>query len=1043
MALETIYKTKNESGRYSCGDIGVTTEEWYGLLCYDKAEPYIDTLLAFMREPQHCGTCSAMAQKYNTPAQHYNAKVTNFAKWVQKRLGRFRVIGTDGNDTFWAIVMQEGWDTKQGFKWQLRNELVDALRIYLMKDLIGRFRNGKPFNGYDEAYKWQLIDDTENVSSIEIVKKIIGKNIIDNMRVDSVLKMLCESKENELKTCIDNLLDESKVLDNRIANFKSEMRAICPQSYTVCANDERTVASILTCRYPEKYTFYMDKVYKLIWQYFGYEHKSAGEKYSHFMSIIHKLSEDYGKEIQNIIKDDINTFQNKPDILAVQTLFWCMQDYMNNQLKSDMRFTWIPYYKEFAEKLLKFRQNRQSLLKSIYDNRDELYASYLHDEGGFDDLCVDIDPFSVFGLFNRGIRQENRINSTRVFKELLDISSDIPNDFEGVPIMNNQKSYFFGYKSRRGRKDIDNLWTLFEKLLQNENIEDIYNTVIKQYGINVNITMALFWIRPNDFLALDSTNREYLKSQYDIELPKKAPEYEEYMDLINDIKEKMANNTIKEKTFYELSANANHNGSEESDTDTVNWYDDIAEMLKRRKNIVLYGAPGTGKTHSIPEIAVRLCDNSNCSEYSREELMKRYEQLKHEKRIAFTTFHQSMDYEDWIEGLKPVCENNQVTYDIEKGIFKRLCEEAERPIVKDKHIGIADDALVWKVSLSGTGPNPVRKECMENGHIRIGWDYYGPVISEETDWNAHGGEGKRVLSAFIYDMKVGDVVMSCFSNQTIDAIGIVTGEYEFDDTYTNYKRVRKVNWILKDIEENIVDLNDGKSMTLSTVYRLNAITLDKVKSILEKYEKPSTMADNNQPYVMVIDELNRGNVSKIFGELITLLETDKRKGQKNAESVILPYSKKPFMIPNNVFIIATMNTADRSLGTLDYAIRRRFAFVACKPYALSEEEANGFDEELFKEVSSLFIANYSEYEESGWDQSFKLVPADTLSSEYRPEDVWIGQSYFIMTDDDGVDITSDRLLYEIIPLLEEYVRDGVLTEDANETIERLYQKAVE
>lgn len=939
--------------------------------------------------------------------------------------------------------MQEGWDTKQGFKWQLRDELVSALRIYLMKDLIERFRNGKPFNGYDETYKWQLIDDTENVSSIEIVKKIIGKNIIDNMRVDSVLKMLCESKENELKTCIDNLLDESKVLDNRIAHFKSEMRAICPQSYTVCANDERAVASILTCRYPEKYTFYMDKVYKLIWQYFGYDHKSAGEKYSHFMSIIHKLSEDYGKEIQNIIKDDINTFQNKPDILAVQTLFWCMQDYMNNQLKSDMRFTWIPYYREFAEKLVKFRQDRQPLLKSIYDKTDELYASYLHDEGGLNDLCVDIDPFSVFGLFNRGIRQENRINSTRVFKELLDISSDIPNDFEGVPIMNNQKSYFFGYKSRRGRKDIDNLWSLFEKLIGNENIEDIYNTVIKQYGINVNITMALFWIRPNDFLALDSTNREYLKSQYNIDLPRKAPEYEEYMDLINDIKEKMANNTIKEKTFYELSANANHNGREDSNSDTENWYDGITEMLKRRKNIVLYGAPGTGKTHSIPEIAVRLCDNSDCSDYSREELMKRYEQLKHEKRIAFTTFHQSMDYEDWIEGLKPVCENNQVTYNIEKGIFKQLCEDAERPIVKDKHIGIADDAVVWKVSLSGTGDNEVRTECMENSHIRIGWDDYGPVISEGTDWSIYNGEGKRILSAFVYDMKVGDVIMSCYSNQTIDAIGIVTGDYEFDDSFIYYRRVRKVNWILKGINENIVELNDGKTMTLGTVYRLNAITLDKVKYILEKYEKPSTMADNNQPYVMVIDELNRGNVSKIFGELITLLETDKRKGQKNAESVILPYSKKPFMIPNNVFIIATMNTADRSLGTLDYAIRRRFAFVACKPYALSEEEVNGFDEELFKEVSSLFIANYSEYEESGWDQSFKLVAADTLSSEYRPEDVWIGQSYFIMTDNDGEVITSDRLLYEIIPLLEEYVQDGVLNEDANETIERLYQKAVE
>ena len=103
----------------------------------------------------------------------------------------------------------------------------------------------------------------------------------------------------------------------------------------------------------------------------------------------------------------------------------------------------------------------------------------------------------------------------------------------------------------------------------------------------------------------------------------------------------------------------------------------------------------------------------------------------------------------------------------------------------------------------------------------------------------------------------------------------------------------------------------------------------------------------------------------------------------------------------------------------------------------------GFDEELFKEVSSLFISNYSEYEESSWAQSLKLIPAETLSSEYRPEDVWIGQSYFIMTNDEGEDITSDRLLYEIIPLLEEYVQDGVLSEEANETIERLYQKAIE
>lgn len=709
-----------------------------------------------------------------------------------------------------------------------------------------------------------------------------------------------------------------------------------------------------------------------------------------------------------------------------------------------MKFTWIQYYKEFAEKLLRFRNDRKPLLKLIYDNKDTLFVNYLHDEKGSDDLLTDIDPFTTFGLFNRNIKLQNRFISTKIFKELLDIESEIPKDFDGIPVLNNQKSHFFGFRSHRHNNDIENLWDLFVKVINGEDYEDAYNKVITQFIININITMALFWIRPDDFLALDSTNRKYLKEQYGVELPKRVPQYSEYMKLLNEIKQMMSNNKIKEKTFYELSANANSNSGSNNNIENYTWYDDVAQTLKRRKNIILYGAPGTGKTYSIPEIAVRLCDQSDCSEYDdREELIKRYEQLKQEKRISFTTFHQSMDYEDWIEGLKPVAENNQITYEIEKGIFKLLCEEAERPIIRDKHIGLAEDAVVWKVSLSGTGDNPVRKECMDNGHIRIGWDDYGPIISDETDWSIYNGEGKRILQAFVYEMKIGDIVMSCYSNQTIDAIGIVTSDYEFIETYSNYKRVRKVNWILKGINENIVTLNDGKTMTLGTVYRLNAITLDKVKSVLEKYKKPTTMVDNTLPYIMVIDELNRGNVSKIFGELITLLETDKRKGKKNEESVILPFSKKLFAIPDNVYIIATMNTADRSLGTLDYAIRRRFAFIACKPYSLAEDEVEGFDEDLFKEVSSLFISNYDEYQQSGWEQSFKLIPAETLSSEYSPEDVWIGQSYFIMTNDEGEDITSDRLLYEIIPLLEEYVRDGVLTEDANETIELLYQKALE
>lgn len=819
MAVKTLYKTINTNGEYSCGDIGVTTEEWLDILNDEKSKPYHEALLCFLRQKEHKATCTKVSQVYGKPAEHYNSKVYNFSKWVQNRLNRFSVKDADGKDTYWCITMQKGWDTKQGFQWQLRDELVEALRIYLMKALIDVLRNGKPFKGYYEEYKWDLLDRSEGKDVLAVFDGLRGKNIIDNPRTDSVIKYLVDNEADKTRVCCQHLTDESVPLNDRLAAFKSEIKALCPSKWKNTANDERTASGLLTCIYPATYTFYKDEIYQNICDYFGYTSRKAGKKYEHFLELVNGFVKSYGEEIQQIMLNEIKGFKNKPLNLAVQTLFWCMKDYMKEELDKKM-------------------------------------------------------------------------------------TTETNNSSKGT------------------------------------------------------------------------------------------------------------------------------------------WYDDVVRTWERRKNVVLYGAPGTGKTYDVPELAVRLCDPAfMAAEPSREEIVSRYNQLKMEKRIAFTTFHQSLDYEDWIEGLRPVVnENNQVTYEIESGIFKKLCEEAERPVVKDKQVGIADNAVVWKVSLAGTGDNPVRSDCMKNSYIRIGWDGYGPVISDETDWSIYNGEGKQILDAYINKMKIGDIVMSCYSSQTIDAIGVVGGDYEFDDSLPDYKRVRRVNWLVKNINENIVEMNDGKTMTLGTVYRLNSITLDNVKSILEKYNTSSKMEENDKAYVMVIDELNRGNVSKVFGELITLLEADKRKGRINAESVVLPYSKKGFHIPNNVYLIATMNTADRSLGSLDYAIRRRFAFIAEKPFGLDVE---GFDEELFEKVSSLFVKNFDDYKESGWDQTMKLESADTLSEEYKPEDVWIGHSYFLMQDEEGEDNTSNRLLYEIIPLLEEYVRDGVLTAETQDVIDELYKQATE
>ena len=702
-----------------------------------------------------------------------------------------------------------------------------------------------------------------------------------------------------------------------------------------------------------------------------------------------------------------------------------------------MSFTWVPYYKEFAEKLLQYQEDRASLCRLIYDHEDELLINYLHDEGGKDDRFTDIDPFTTFGLFNRGISKKNRVSSAALFKRLLNISADVPSDFDGVPLLNNQKSHFFGFRPDRKPDDIENLWRLFVKVVKKEDFENENNVLLGQFLIGVNITMALFWVRPEDFLAFDSSNRAYMKGRYGIVLPNRAPAYSAYMSILNDIKKKMKEGIIKEKTFCELSANA-YNGAMNGAGQTR--YDDIVGIWRRRKNIVLHGAPGTGKTYDVPELAVRLCDPRFMSNRrSREEIVNRYNQLKDDGRLTFTTFHQSLDYEDWIEGLRPVVnETSQVTYEIENGVFKRLCEAAERSKLEGNQYGISPDADVWKVSLKRTGDNDVRKDCMEKGYIRIGWDAYGDDISDETDWSIRNEKGKQILDAYVNKMKVGDIVMSCYSSKEIDAIGVITDDYRYDESLPAYKRIRPVHWLIKGKRENIVETNGGKEMVESTVYRLKSISLGDVEAILEKYGVFIELEKDDKPYVMVIDELNRGNVSKVFGELITLLEADKRKGSKNEESVKLPYSKKSFHVPDNVYLIATMNTADRSLGSLDYAIRRRFAFIAERPIGLEDDR---FNAELFEKVSRLFVKNFDAYKASGWDATMRLLPADTLSDEYKPEDVWIGHSYFLMQDEEGVDNSRERILYELIPLLEEYVRDGVLTADAQEVIDELYKQA--
>lgn len=393
--------------------------------------------------------------------------------------------------------------------------------------------------------------------------------------------------------------------------------------------------------------------------------------------------------------------------------------------------------------------------------------------------------------------------------------------------------------------------------------------------------------------------------------------------------------------FAEVLANSNEiqhkNGTEK----------DGAEKVKPTKkcfdkNLILYGPPGTGKTYSTAIYAVAICDGKNLDELTDyDAVMRRYNELKSEGRIAFTTFHQSYGYEEFIEGIKPKLGlvSEMLEYTIEDGIFKAFCNRAKAVKVQaTPETELKEEPRIWGMLLGGTGMTDLKKQCFENSEIRLGWsevddsDVDGDFIADDNaSWSA-----KHMVADFKNSMEIGDLVVVEKTNKSIDAIGVITGDYVYDESQSKYPRSREVKWLVKNIDYNVVPfLNGRKQLSRFSLFAFDYIGIGNILDILNKYQKnPIAEAEKEtKPFVFVIDEINRGNISKIFGELITLIEDTKREGMPEAASAILPYSGEPFSVPENVYLLGTMNTADRSIALMDTALRRRFSFEELMPDA--------------------------------------------------------------------------------------------------------------
>ena len=682
---------------------------------------------------------------------------------------------------------------------------------------------------------------------------------------------------------------------------------------------------------------------------------------------------------------------------------------------NEATFIWSEIYEEFATKLLEYKNDRKNLiskLQNVYEEID-MKLSKMESNGEI----LDIDPFTIFGLFNKGITDYNRKRILGEIAKQFNLKNKVPFSFEGIPLVNNLRSTFFNFAEERGENDINNLWEVFESAIRYADnptqgnklkIESTYNNVIKQKGIQWNITMGLYWIRPNTYINLDSKNREFIIKQKilpeqfikEVNQFKNVPNGEQYIQLCDLLLEKIKDGQYGYRDFKELSFIAyERNMSVDTVTQHNTQNTDIA------KNTILYGPPGTGKTYNTVMYAVAIIENKKLEEIKKEnytEVIDRYNKYKEDGLIEFTTFHQSYGYEEFIEGIKPVIHSDEedetdIQYEVVPGLFKKFCDIAGKPILRKEKcdIGINESPTIWKISLEGSGENSTRTECMKNEHIRIGYDEYGREITNLFK----GAAGRHILNYFINDMSIGDIVMSCYDCNTVDAIGVVTGEYEWHDEYPQYKRLRKVNWIAKGIKENIIKINNGSRLSNPTVYKLR-MDLSDVMEIIEKYSKNTIeVEEKKKNHVFIIDEINRGNISKIFGELITLIEPTKRIGQTEGQKVRLPYSQKLFGVPNNVYLIGTMNTADRSIATIDTALRRRFNFKEMLP-----------DSEI---LDGIYVEDVSIK-----DIFIKMNKRITVLFDREHT---LGHAYFLpLKDAPTIETLANIFENSIIPLLQEY-----------------------
>lgn len=700
-------------------------------------------------------------------------------------------------------------------------------------------------------------------------------------------------------------------------------------------------------------------------------------------------------------------------------------------MNSINNYAWVEFYSELATKLLEYTNDRQTLiikLQKVYTTIDMKLPKLEKDN-----ILRDIDPFTIFGLFNKGITKENRIKIIKGIANEFSILAEIPERFDGIPVLNNQKATFYYFIGDREEQDIDNLWNLFEeaqKCADDPSVENkatfikYYDTCLQQKGIRWNITMGLYWIRPYKFINLDSTNQKFILNPKNMpnsfivfldklklfpsgDKLKSVPSGEQYLKICELCTSILENENYQYHNFPELSYLAWQTTSK----DYKNSEDIMSDKKVDSVRYWLY-SPGTNASkwdefYRDGIIAIGWGEIGDLNEFSNKDQMKKKMKQCYSEELSYkNSAHATWQF---VHQMKP----GDIVF-AKKGSSKVIGR------------GVVTSDYQYD-SNRGDSYNNVRRINWTHNGV---WEHLDGQAAQKTltDITPYTDYVVKLNALFEEDIPE-DAEEQEISYPPYNASNFLTDVYMSKENYTI------LTTLLRHKKNIIIQGAPGVGKTYAAkrlAYSMMGVK-DKERVMMVQFHqsysyedfimgfRPSTTGfelkkgpfynfckkaeiDSDNDYFFIIDEINRGNLSKIFGELFMLIESDKR-----GVELQLLYSDEKFSVPENVYIIGMMNTADRSLAMLDYALRRRFAFFEFSP---------AFDTEGFRKYCEL--KNHSKFNKL--IDTVKNLNDVIEADETLGRGFCIGHSYFCTRDDFEID---DMWLhsvvdYEVVPLLSEY-----------------------